>query len=127
MGGTLTSPVTYTASAGSNTFLSGTLSLQANTSYWAVLRAAAGQFFWSATSNVSGDGVGFLVQSTGSSDGGNTWDGPYSDQPLRMQVNASSQAEAVPEPSTLFLFGGVLMGAFAYRRRRMMPSRLRAA
>ena len=90
---TLTSPSSYSSSLASTTFSSASgVSLAADTTYWVVLKASAGSYNWSFTSddeNSASTGDGFTGVWGISSDSGVTW---YidNDYPLQMSVTTSS-------------------------------------
>lgn len=86
--------------------------------YWAVLNELStsnpAPFAWYATTDTSGVGSGFWANSADGPDGIG-WN-LHDDTPMRMEILGDSSA--VPEPSTFIVFGGIMMGALAYRRKR---------
>ncbi len=115
--GTLTSPESYSASLSNTTFSSNGLTLDANSTYWIVLKAVSGEFDWAWTADNSGTGIGFQGVWGSSTDAGSTWF-TYAVYPT--QFSATTDAAATPEPGTGWLaIGGLLAGAMAlYRRQR---------
>jgi hypothetical protein len=113
--GTLTSPSSFTTTSANNTFTSSGLTLNANTTYWVVLRALTGQFEWAWTADNTGTGVGFQHTWGFSQNSGGTWN-TFTSEPMIMQVVATT---AVPEPSSVILLGSAaLLGLGYYSRIR---------
>ena len=110
---TLTSPVIGTT-LGQYTFTpSGSLLLDANSTYWVVLQALSGQVIWAYPDlGSSGSGIGFQNYWRTSDDGGASWNFANNDTGAFMM-----RVDAIPEPSTLMLFGttALLLG-LGYRR-----------
>lgn len=80
------------------TFTASGITLAANTTYWVVLGATAGDLFsWSYTADNSGVGAGFSVDWASSSDSGASWssfsDGPYK---MKVEVNSSPCGPGIP-------------------------------
>lgn len=124
---TLNGP-TITNSAPAQTFTfspsSVPLTLSANTNYWVVLSAAAGQFGWYFANGTPAEqnGSGFsFVNGQSSTNAGSSWS-----QELLPSLGATSiQVQAVPEPSTIMLAGIGVAGAIVVdhsRRRRFRRS-----
>ena len=105
--GTLISPASYSTSAlADTTFTASGITLAANSTYWAVLKANTGEFDWSFTDDNSvtaGNGIGYQHTYGESDDAGTTW---YTDDtdPQQMSV-AATAASPVPEASTAVSFG----------------------
>ncbi len=114
--GILISPGIGTGALGQYTFTpSGSLSLAANSTYWVVVRALTGQVNWAYTPvgcTSCGSGIGFQNYWRVSYDGGTNWNDAYNTTGAFMM-----QVLAIPEPSTLTLFGttALLLG-LGYRR-----------
>lgn len=70
---TLTSPGSYSATLAPATFTTPGVPLNANTTYWIVLRPQSGVFHWSWTADDSGSGVGFQHTWAVSPDTGLGW------------------------------------------------------
>jgi hypothetical protein len=102
--GSLTATDAITGSLSDITFTTNDITLSANSTYWAVLKAASGEYDWSWTADDSGAGIGFQDQWGESSDAGVTWF-TYSGFPTQLSVEAT----AVPEPGAgaLLLTGGL--------------------
>ena len=120
--GTLISPASYSTSAlTGTTFTASGITLAANSTYWAVLKANTGEFDWSFTGDNSvttGNGLGYQHTYGESDDAGTTW---YTDNtdPQQMSVAATVIAP-VPEASTAVSLGfplGLLGAGFLLRRR----------
>jgi len=99
-----------------------TISLMANTSYWLVARPTQGNslFDWRTTDSGIDSGIsGWSIDDISllSSDSGDSWS---EDQPFvpKFSLSATSQAAAVPEPSTLVLLSGVFTCLAVKRRLR---------
>lgn len=119
--GALTSPSSYSSALAETTFTAHGVTLSANSTYWAVLRAGSGQFDWSWTADNTGKGIGFQDTWGESDDAGTTW---FTDNTYPVQARVT--ADAVPETGTLagFLVGGSMLGAFLLRRRQAgVPAR----
>ena len=110
--GTLSSPVIGTTLR-NYTFTPGSLlPLDPNSTYWVVLHALTGEVDWVyPKAGSGGSGIGFQDYWATSDDAGSTWPYRYSDAAFMMQVTA------IPEPSTLALFGSAaLLFGIGYRR-----------
>ncbi|OJW18916.1 MAG: hypothetical protein BGO49_17865 [Planctomycetales bacterium 71-10] len=111
---TLAGPASVPGSSGPATFTASGVLLQANATYWVVLRAVTGEFLWSWAGSNDGSGAGFQTGSATSDFAGSGWF--YADSyPFQMSVSAS----AVPEPGSAWLAAiGAAGVALAARRRR---------
>jgi hypothetical protein len=101
----------------------GSYALGADTTYWVVVDYL-GAPSWGFTDSSSFTGTGTLGSFTSSSDGGATWDGPFTPQeinyePYLLEVDAAAPA-ATPEPSSLLLLGTGLLGALSVKRRKLL-------
>ena len=101
--GRLTLAGTYSSTATATTFTASGINLAANTNYWVVLKAVAGQFDWSWTLDNTGSGAGYQNTWGSTDDSGSTWF-TYDTYPTQMNVTLVSPS-AVPEPSTWILWG----------------------
>jgi hypothetical protein len=118
--GTLTAPGSYSSSLASTTFTTSGITLASDSTYWVVLKALSGEFDWSWTTANTGSGVGFQDTWGESDDAGATWF-TYDTFPTQMSVSATSASAAVPEPTSLALFGSGAIGllvSYLLRRRR---------
>lgn len=108
---------------GPTTFgLPSAFSLAASTDYWVVLSqtlGGGGSYAWSFTNSSANSGVG--ASTNNALDTGSGWT-PYASDPFQMRVLGDPPPPAVPEPSTFLLMGGLMMGAFAYRRKKVSQS-----
>lgn len=109
----LISPGSYSNTLASTSFTANGITLAANTTYWVVLSASSGNFDWAWTDSNTGAGVGFTHTWSGSDDAGNSWL-TFHDSPQIMQV----EANPIPAPATLWLFGIALAGMRLAERRR---------
>jgi hypothetical protein len=112
--GALISPGSYSNALASTSFTASGITLAANTTYWVVLSASSGNFNWAWTDSNIGSGVGFTHTWSGSDDAGSSWL-TFHDSPQIMQVDAN----AIPEPAALWLFGIGLAGMRLVERRRI--------
>ena len=85
--GTLVSPGSFSTNLAQTTFTTAGLALNANTTYWVVLKAGSGAFNWSWTADNTGAGAGFRSRWATSPDGGGSWT-TSSTFPLQMEVTA---------------------------------------
>ena len=99
----------------------GNISLASNTAYWIVMSATSGAYSWSITDSGTGSGDWISnVSASGADASGSNWN-LYSAPPdwtFQMKLQGEPTPAAVPEPSSILLFGGILLGAIGYRRRR---------
>ncbi|HUO08217.1 MAG TPA: choice-of-anchor R domain-containing protein [Phycisphaerae bacterium] len=90
LAGTLTSPGSYSTSGYTNTtFTASGITLNANSTYWAVLTVSSGTIAWSFTGDTTGTGNGFTGAWLNSDDSGSTWQAVFGDEhdnPTQMQV-----------------------------------------
>ena len=112
----LTPPASYSDSLSPTIFLGGAFSLDANSTYWLVLKTIGGEFDWAWTASNTGSGVGFTHTWGVSDDAGADWF-TSDNNPMQMRVAASHAAVPEPGPSTLVIAGSVLLMALCWRQR----------
>ena len=109
--GALISPSTYSTDLTPTLFGGNGLPLTANTNYWLVLTAPAGDVQWAYTDSNYGSGVGFQSNWAASYNAGLLWS--TSDlSPMQLSVSADpSGPTTVPEPAAVWLCaaGGLLV------------------
>ncbi len=97
---TLAGPGSVSGTLGAVTFTASGVALDADSTYWVVLRAVNGEFLWSWSDSNDGSGVGFQTGWATSDFAGTDWF--YADSyPFQMSVSAS--VTAVPEPGSAVL------------------------
>jgi hypothetical protein len=114
--GTLTG--TSSPTTGQFDFVSGSLNLDASTTYWITwgFTSGSGQFGSPQMAGTAGTGDWTFGNSTASSDAGASWFGPNPGYSYQISIQAMS---AVPEPSTYAaLLGALALGLAIWRRRK---------
>ena len=121
--GSLQTPTAFSSVLTPTSFGGNSLTLTADTTYWAVLRPISGTTEWAYTDDNTGSGSGFQNTWAISYDGGSGWYTSDS-QPMQMRVDGNPSG-ATPEPGSAFLLllGAVLTGAAALRRKFSESSR----
>jgi hypothetical protein len=115
----LTSSLTPTSFSGNN------LPLAANSNYWLVLQASAGDVEWAWTTSTSGSGVGFQHTWGATDDGGGSWI-TFAQDPMIFSVTADPANSAVPEPNECFVVSAALVlfgSCFRWRQGAQAPEK----
>jgi hypothetical protein len=90
-------------------FVSDSISLASNTTYWLVLQALTGSVNWSWSKTDAGTGGGYTNTWAITNDGGSTWFS-FNAYSLQASVDATADAAATPEPVTVLMLGLGLIG-----------------
>ena len=102
---------------------SGNVVLTANSAYFAVIRAASGEYGWAFTDSISGSGAGFSTLSASSINSGASWT-PFNLEPYQMRLTLENgqvpELDGATAPLALSLMAGMLL---ALRRKDYLSSR----
>jgi hypothetical protein len=106
--GSLVSPGSFTSSLSQTIFGGNNITLQANSVYWAVLKAPSGSFNWAWTESNTGSGVGFRRVFAATDDAGAAWF-TSNGEPQLARILAIPLVSIVPEPSLLSLLAFLVL------------------